>query len=102
MTKTRYYQIFDNLDEKLTPEEIQRGWHFCCEWDGLLVSPSMDESFPCCCYTDQEKEQQVPGYLERKKEHDDEMEEWAKSYVEDWSDLNINIITGEKTLDNLH
>lgn len=97
MTKTRYNQIFNNLDEKFTPEEIQQGWHFCCEWDGLPVNPSMDETWPCCCYADQEKERQVPGFLARKKEHDNQMQEWADSVAEDWFDLNANIITGEIT-----
>lgn len=49
------------------------------------------------CYTDQEKEQQVLGFLARKKEHDDQMQEWADSVVEDWFDLNANIITGKIT-----
>lgn len=38
----------DNL--KLTPEELQLGWHFCWDWDGLLVGPGMGELDSCTCH----------------------------------------------------
>jgi hypothetical protein len=31
----------------LTAEEIDAGWHFCCEWDGLLANYNF-EGF-CTC-----------------------------------------------------
>lgn len=76
MTDQRYKQIFDNLEEKLTPEEISQGWHFCCEWDGLHINPSMDESWACSCHTDEEKEKFVSGYIQRMNDHNKEMEYW--------------------------
>ena len=34
---------------ELTPAEIAEGWHFCVEWDGLLVGPGMLEINCCLC-----------------------------------------------------
>ena len=34
---------------KLTPQEISEGWHWCYDWDGLLVGPGMDECTHCGC-----------------------------------------------------
>lgn len=36
-------------DLELTPEEIAEGWHFCHEYDGLLVGPGMSELDCCRC-----------------------------------------------------
>ena len=33
----------------LTPEEIAAGWHFCIDWDGLLIGPGMGELESCHC-----------------------------------------------------
>lgn len=35
----------------LTESEIQAGWHFCNEWDGLLVGPGMIEQEACTCFS---------------------------------------------------
>lgn len=34
---------------KLTQAEIYDGWHFCHEFDGLLVGPEMGELRYCTC-----------------------------------------------------
>lgn len=34
---------------KLTAEEQEDGWHFCTEWDDLLVGPTMMEANYCTC-----------------------------------------------------
>lgn len=34
---------------ELSPEELADGWHFCPDWDGLLVGPSMGELRCCVC-----------------------------------------------------
>ena len=34
---------------ELTPEELSSGWHFCPEWDGLLVAPHTEEGEFCLC-----------------------------------------------------
>ena len=44
-------------DLPLTAEEIAQGWHFCPEWDELLIGPGMSEledfldpeSMTCLC-----------------------------------------------------
>lgn len=51
MTKERYREFRDNPELNVTKEEFNKGWHFCCEWDGLLVGPGMDE-FEMCCVCD--------------------------------------------------
>lgn len=33
----------------LTQAEISHGWHFCVDWDGLLVGPGMGEVRHCHC-----------------------------------------------------
>jgi hypothetical protein len=37
MTDERWSQLEANFDERLTEDEILRGWHFCGEFDGLLL-----------------------------------------------------------------
>ena len=49
MTEERYNQLSNNDNLKLTDDELKEGWHFCDEWDGLLVSPEMPESKHCRC-----------------------------------------------------
>ena len=33
-----------------TQEELDAGWHFCREYDGLVVGPGMDEETTCACF----------------------------------------------------
>lgn len=47
MTNERYNAVQNNPDLNLTPEEITEGWHFCWEFDGLLVGPGMGEQRFC-------------------------------------------------------
>jgi hypothetical protein len=37
MTDERYRELSENLKSHLTLEELDEGWHFCYEFDGLLV-----------------------------------------------------------------
>lgn len=51
MSQERYQQVMYNYEEKLTEEEMNNGWHFCWEYDGLLVNahdPEMRET-GCHC-----------------------------------------------------
>lgn len=48
MTPERYQQLMDDEDP-LSDEEIAEGWHFCYDWDGLLVGPGMEETGCCSC-----------------------------------------------------
>ena len=57
MTKERYKALVDNncFGEdrpeplRLTAEEIQEGWHWCPDWDYLLISPKCPEGESCTC-----------------------------------------------------
>lgn len=48
MSKERWRSLVSS-DGNLTPEELKQGWHFCPEWDGLLIHPDMPESRACTC-----------------------------------------------------
>ena len=48
MTKDRYTALMRG-DESLTDAEMSQGWHFCWDWDGLLISPDMPEFNACIC-----------------------------------------------------
>lgn len=50
MTKERYIELEYNLTAKLTAEEIDAGYHFCPDWDYLLICPGMPEyDTECSC-----------------------------------------------------
>jgi len=50
MTPERYYQI-EVQGAPLTDEEKEAGWHFCDEWDFMLVGPGTPEQEACLCTT---------------------------------------------------
>jgi hypothetical protein len=39
----------------LNPHEKADGWHFCLEWDGMLVHPDDPEAQCCLCNLGTEK-----------------------------------------------
>lgn len=41
---------------ELTQEEIDYGWHFCWEFDGLLIGPDCPEWEVCSCSKKARKE----------------------------------------------
>jgi hypothetical protein len=51
MTRERWMELMHPLAEskgiELTNEEVDAGYHFCAEWDGLLIHVDDDE-FECC------------------------------------------------------
>lgn len=49
MTGERWQDLMDNPDGRLTGEEMAAGWHWCPEWDDLLVGPGMRELECCTC-----------------------------------------------------
>lgn len=66
MTDQRYNELMEDMDKNLTNEEIEEGWHFCWEWDGLLVGPGMeDELEPCHCFENTHK---VYGFRKNKND----------------------------------
>jgi hypothetical protein len=52
MTEQRYNFLMDwtckGYEAKLTLEEIKEGWHWCPDWDFLLVGPGMEAEQDCC------------------------------------------------------
>lgn len=49
MTKERWSEIQKDQELKLTEQEINDGWHFCPEWDGLLVNSNDEEGEGAAC-----------------------------------------------------
>jgi hypothetical protein len=54
MNNQRYNELMDwhcmaTEPLLLTEEEIAEGWHFCYDWDYLLVGPGMSELEACGC-----------------------------------------------------
>ncbi len=43
MIDERWLDLMNRDDAQLTPAEIAEGWHFCDEWDYLLVGPGSCE-----------------------------------------------------------
>jgi len=46
----RWSALMADDDKELTAEEIKEGYHFCYDWDGLLVGPDMKEMETCRCF----------------------------------------------------
>lgn len=49
MDKERWTQLMKDDSLKLSESELDQGWHFCPDWDGLLVGPEMGEYEYCTC-----------------------------------------------------
>lgn len=49
MTEVRYFQLEQDTSLNLTEEEVAEGWHWCIDWDGMLVGPGMIEMECCGC-----------------------------------------------------
>ena len=50
MTDERYRFLMNDELAGLTHDEVKEGWHFCSEWDGLLVGPGCAELSCCHCW----------------------------------------------------
>jgi hypothetical protein len=48
MDTERYLEL-DRSGQGLTKEEWDEGWHWCLEWDDMLVGPDSDEALMCQC-----------------------------------------------------
>lgn len=46
MTPQRYEKLMSR-QARLTKAEVKEGWHYCPEWDGLLIHPSDPEADFC-------------------------------------------------------
>ena len=49
MTGKRYTELNVDQNLKLTDQEKADGWHFCKEWDGMLIHKDWPESKGCIC-----------------------------------------------------
>lgn len=49
MTNERWQHLMSNDDENLTEQELADGYHFCLEWDGLLVGSDDPEMVAGIC-----------------------------------------------------
>ena len=49
MDENRYHLLNKDAEDRLTEEELSLGWHFCVDWDCMLVGPSMGEYEQCQC-----------------------------------------------------
>ena len=45
----RRYRALDEAGTGLLPAEIDAGWHFCEDWDGMLIGPRSPEMENCLC-----------------------------------------------------
>lgn len=66
MTNARWVELMESSNDQqaaLTDDELKRGWHWCCDWDGLLVGPGMTEQEGCCCFADEHYDlDDIPGH----------------------------------------
>jgi hypothetical protein len=65
MTDKRYHELMRDDSLPITKQEMDQGWHFCYEWDGLLVGPGMSEQDFCSCFP---KHRKKYGKKHRKEE----------------------------------
>lgn len=50
MNKERYRQLeFGPEGGKLTEQEVAQGWHFCPDWNDMLINVHRSEGDCCTC-----------------------------------------------------
>jgi hypothetical protein len=49
MTPERRKELMCDLSLELTEDEVKEGYHFCLDWDGLLIHEDDRESECCTC-----------------------------------------------------
>ncbi len=49
MTRERWEELMRNSSITLEDEEFDEGWHFCADWDELLIRKDMPEMECCTC-----------------------------------------------------
>ena len=56
------WQELERKGEGLTKEEISEGWHWCPEWDDMLIGPEMHMEWEICnCEVKNEDHDQKAG-----------------------------------------
>lgn len=94
MTQERFAELNDMsvpTDElpKMTPEEVAAGYHYCFEWDGLLVGPEMEEALPCHCW--QEGTPQAALFNAARPGHQEELDKFMEGYGDEMVDTGAMI-----------
>lgn len=51
MTNERWTHLMEDETLRLTQDELNEGWHFCPDWDGLLINTHSHEGKFCTCLT---------------------------------------------------
>lgn len=49
MTRERHEELERNANLCLTAREVEQGYRFCCEFDGLLIHHTHPEAMSCGC-----------------------------------------------------
>jgi len=56
MTNARHKELTMDETQTLTKEERELGYHFCNEFDGLVVGPEEDTEWEVCsCFSTEQK-----------------------------------------------
>jgi hypothetical protein len=48
MTNKRRVQL-ESGEGSMTEQEKDQGWHFCPDWDFMVIGPASPEVYVCCC-----------------------------------------------------
>jgi len=40
--------IYGTPCEPLTEAEMEKGWHYCWDWDGMFITPEDKAEWNCC------------------------------------------------------
>ena len=48
MTDDRWRELMNDPNGRISPEELAEGWHWCPDWDDLLVGPGTAMELTCC------------------------------------------------------
>lgn len=87
MDAKRYNALMRGDEERLTTDELRAGWHWCREWDYLLVGPGMPELVACSCFDDFVPDADHPAafedvrliLVEKMRLADEQEREWLSS-----------------------
>lgn len=72
MDSERWTDLMNDPEGCLSAKELAEGWHWCGDWDDLLVGPGMMELTCCTCEnipikTKEEARTKYNDWLERQK-----------------------------------
>ena len=59
MTNERYNELMNITEARVSDEEFNQGWHFCEDWDFILIGPGMYEMECCTCKVNRKLHKEV-------------------------------------------